>query len=117
MKTYTRYFVSQHLGKATAIVEFDEEGHVRIDVPALPERTIAFSFEMARLRKAVDDPACWGETVARVAIEQLHRRMAGKPGRGTASDELDINTARWKGDLREEVYGGATDGYPAGGSH
>lgn len=115
MKAYTRHFVSQHLGKATATVQFDNKaaGHVRIEVPALPDKTIVFTFQMARVKQAVPDPVQWHEMITRIAIYQLHRQLANK-GRHALDGparELMMGTSRWLGDLDEAPYGGATEGY------
>ena len=117
MESYTRYFVSQHLGKATATVSFDDAatGHVRIERLAGSDTGVEFSFKQARVAQFVPERERWHETLARIAIHQLHKRLAGM-GEGlleSTSVELAMDTPPWVGDLAEAPYGGATKGYEA----
>ena len=117
MASYTRYFVSQHLGKATATVFYDDAatGHVRIDMLAGPECGIELTFRQARLAQIVPDRERWDETLARIAIHQLHKRLAdiGQHALKSIRVELAMDTSPWVGDLAEAPYGGATKGYEA----
>ncbi len=117
MNTYIRYFCSQHVGKARATVMFDgvAAGHVRIDLPSSPQTSVAFSFTESRLQQMVPDRQRWDETLTRIAIHQLHNRLAsdGRNGLENATLELALETAPWHGDLAEAPYGGATTGYAA----
>lgn len=117
MESYTRYFVSQHLGKATVSVSFGDAvtGHVRINMLAGPDTSIEFSFKQARLAQIVPERARWDEALARIAIHQLHKRLAamGEMALENASVELAMDTTPWVGDLAEAPYGGATKGYEA----
>lgn len=109
MKTYHRHFVSQHLGKATVHVDDDGGGHVVIAPLALPEQAIVFSFDPAHASAAIPDPAQRGEAIARTAIGQLHRELSR--GACHVSGELVLGTLRWQGDLLDNAYGGATEGF------
>jgi hypothetical protein len=115
MEAYMRHFVSQHLGKAIAIVECPGGSacHVRIAIPQLSEHSIDYAFELARVAQLVPEPAMRAETVARIAIHQAHKQflLSGKDGLFEAGQELAIDTTPWVGDLEAAPYGGATAGY------
>ena len=117
MESYTRYFVSQHLGKATVTVSFDDAamGQVRIEMLGGSDTSVQFWFKQARVAQIVPDRERWDETLARIAIHQLHKRMAGigEHALKSASVELAMDTSPWVGDLAQAPYGGATKGYEA----
>lgn len=110
-----RHFVSQHLGKAIAIVECQDDiaGHVRIAIPQLSEQSIEYAFVLARVAQREPEPARRAETIARIAIHQAHKQylLGGKAGLFDAGQELAIDSAPWVGDLDALPYGGATAGY------
>lgn len=115
MEAYIRHFVSQHLGKAIATVEWcgDDAGQVRISVPQLSPVSIEYAFVCAQVTQLGPERAEWAETIARIAIHQAQKQflLRGRvdlfgPGRALAAD-----TPPWIGDLAPLPYGGATDGY------
>lgn len=114
MEAYMRHFVSQHLGKATAIVECnDGAGHVRIAVPQLSETSVEYAFVLARVAHLVPPAAGPAETIARIAIHQANKQFlaGGKSALFAPGQELATDTAPWIGDLDALPYGGATGGY------
>ena len=115
METYTRHFVSQHLGKAKASVDTDGAaiGRVRITVPRRPGQSIDFTFATARLAQLQPAQAEWSETVARIAIHQAHRlfQSGGEEALFCCAHDLLLATPPWQGDLEVLPYGGATAGF------
>ena len=115
MEAYMRHFVSQHFGKATAIVEWVDgrAGRVRIAVPQLSESSVDYAFALARVAHLVPHAASPAETIARIGIHQAHRQflVGGKKALFAAGQELAVDTAPWIGDLDALPYGGATRGY------
>lgn len=109
-----RHFVSQHFGKATAIVECQDDaaGHVRIAIPQLSEHSIDYAFLLARVAPLAPDSAGRAETIARIAIHQAHRQflLCGKDALFAPGQDLVLDTAPWVGDLNAAPYGGATLG-------
>lgn len=115
MEAYMRHFVSQHLGKATAIVECHDNavGHVRIAIPQLSEQSIDYVFALEHVIELLPEPAGRAEAIARIAIHQAHKQflLGGKDELFAAGQELAVDTAPWVGDLDALPYGGATAGY------
>lgn len=115
MEAYKRHFVSQHLGKSIATVEFSDElgGQVRIDSPHLSGNSVAYLFTVERVSQHVAEPAKWPEAIARIAIHQAHKHFlaSGKKDLFGPGAELVLDTSPWLGDLDPVAYGGATDGY------
>ena len=115
MDIYTRYFVSQHVGKATAtvLIEGTAEGQVRIEAGIPPAHAISFKFDSARLAQRIAGPENWCEAAARIAINQMHKHLAsgGQPALQGAVYELAVGSAPWLGDLSSSPYGGATAGF------
>ena len=115
MDIYTRYFVSQHLGKATAtvLIEGAAGGQVRIEAGALGAHALLFKFDTARLAQRIENPEDWCEGAARIAINQLHKHVArtGEPPLPCAVYQLAVDSAPWLGDLLARPYGGATAGF------
>lgn len=115
MEAYKRHFVSQHLGKSIATVEFgdDSAGHVRIDIPALSPISVEYAFTIERVAQLVPEKANWPEAIARIAIHQAHKQFlaSGKKDLFQQGRELSLETSPWLGDLEPVAYGGATAGY------
>ena len=115
MEDYTRHFVSQHLGKAMATVQFLDEraGHVRIAAPQLSSQNVEYAFALAQVAQLVPERSKWAETLARIAIHQAHKQylLRGQQGLFAAGGELAIDTTPWVGDLDAAPYGGATAGF------
>jgi hypothetical protein len=120
MQSYMRHFVSQHLGKSTATVEFsdDGDGHVRISVPHLSPEIVDYAFTLERVAQLVPEEARWPEAIARIAIHQAHKQFlaTGKRDLFAPGRELALETSPWLGDLEAVAYGGATTGYHPRGS-
>ena len=100
---------------ATVMFDGAAAGQVRIDLPSSPQTSVAFSFSQSRVRQLVPDRQHWDEVLTRIAIHQLHNRLAssGRGGLENTTLELALETAPWHGDLAEAPYGGATTGYAA----
>lgn len=115
MKTYVRYFVSQHVGKAIVTVEPDGigNGRVRIDVDLPSPRSAAFSFSLDRLDELLGGEETWPDTVARIAIHQAHQHLAERGDRGlfNATHALAWNLKPWIGDLSRVPYARAVNGH------
>ena len=61
MEAYIRHFVSQHLGKAIAAVEWcgDDAGHVHITLPQLSPSSVDYAFVCAQMRQLGPERANW----------------------------------------------------------
>ena len=118
MSMHVRHFVSQRFGKSTVAVEFDDElGSAVTITPSGPDaKTIAFTFDQARVAQMIEDPLQRPERLMRIAIQQAHKLhvMHGASGLFGTSGALEVGTAPWIGDLTEVCYGGATQGYHTG---
>ncbi len=115
MESYTRHFVSQHLGKSIATVEFcgESAGQVRIDMPALSPQSVNYCFNVERVAQLVPERAQLPEAIARIAIHQVHKQFlgSGKKDMFRPGLELAVDTSPWQGDLQAAAYGGATEGF------
>lgn len=115
MEDYTRHFVSQHLGKAMATVQFLDEGagHVRIAAPQLSAQRVEYAFALDQVAQLVPERSKWAETVVRIAINQAHKQylLRGQQGLFEPGRELAIDILPWVGDLDAAPYGGATAGF------
>ena len=117
MDKQIRHFVSQRFGKATVCVEFglEMDGMVSITLDGADEKTVAFTFENARLVQIIVDPSRRAEMIMRLAIGQAHKLylLLGADHLFGTTTALTAGTAPWIGDLSDAAYGGATVGYAA----
>ncbi len=117
MPKHARHFVSQRFGKSTVTVELGDDmaGAVAIMLPGPDQKTVQFSITPERMALVTGDPLLRPEKLMRIAIQQAHKQMSLKGTRGLfdAPIPLAIGGAQWLGDLTDERYGGATQGFDA----
>jgi hypothetical protein len=86
---------------------------VRIASPLLSPDNVEYAFTMERVARLAPEPAHLPETLARIAIHQVHKQYLahGKRDLFLPGRELAVDTSPWLGDLEPVAYGGATTGW------
>ncbi|MGJ9416511.1 hypothetical protein ACHAC9_01910 [Massilia sp. CMS3.1] len=96
-------------------MSMDATGTVQIKFDGAHSGLRVFTFNAASAAALCQrkDPA---ETLARIALAQAHQMAAQNDGGAGGPAPLNLDLKPWVGDLTDEPYGGATDGYSTRGA-
>lgn len=116
MKSSSLYLVSQHFGRVTAAVYRDacSCGTVELSVEHVG-LIMQLKFTSESAARLSSNPVLLDEELTRHAVAQAHRLRGRVMTVPECRFELDIRNRPWIGDFLAAPYGGATNGFEAGG--